>query len=377
MLTKLLRSSLLWAATFFILCSVLVFNVVNHLFLQKDDNLQFALEQGKELVINVETGDIIEGFTVELMQGHNAPEEEAASEKDAAKSHGDDKKEVEKPQEATATKDKPQTTSKKEQAPEATTPKDEKQEHASVTPEQPTAAEEPQPEKPIATSGAKELPKISIIIEGLGLSRTTTEKAIVLPADVTLSFSPYAPHLEKWFEIAQQRNHELCLNLPLEPTRYPMDDPGPYALLTELEEEKNIERLKWVLSRAEKGYVGVVSGSDEKFTSSMRSIKPVFRYLRDKDISFVYGGQVSNSSLFQIANRIGVDLISRDIIVDQEITREKIKARLDEVEKRAKQNGYALALARPYPLTVDMLRTWIVTLEKKGIDVVPLTKLFD
>src|SRR5690606_3469210 len=81
-------------------------------------------------------------------------------------------------------------------------------------------------------------PRIAIIVAGLGLSEAATTAAIQqLPAEISLSFSPYSNRIEEWVAMARAAGHEVLIDLPMEPTSFPRDDPGPRALLTSLSPE--------------------------------------------------------------------------------------------------------------------------------------------
>ena len=74
-----------------------------------------------------------------------------------------------------------------------------------------------------------------VVVTGLGLATDVSETAIrTLPAAVSLSFTPYAKDLETWISLARSQGHEVLLDLPMEPTTFPNDDPGPRALITSL-----------------------------------------------------------------------------------------------------------------------------------------------
>src|SRR5690606_15597580 len=73
-------------------------------------------------------------------------------------------------------------------------------------------------------------PRVALIVGGLGLNAVTTRAAIErLPAEVTLSFVPYAEGLQAWIDMARAHGHEVMLEMPMEPTGYPDNDPGPYT----------------------------------------------------------------------------------------------------------------------------------------------------
>jgi len=70
-------------------------------------------------------------------------------------------------------------------------------------------------------------PRVALIIGGLGLNARATREAIeTLPADVTLSFVPYADGLQGWIDMARAAGHEVLLETPMEPKDYPDNDPS-------------------------------------------------------------------------------------------------------------------------------------------------------
>ncbi|MFC7542651.1 divergent polysaccharide deacetylase family protein [Siccirubricoccus deserti] len=81
------------------------------------------------------------------------------------------------------------------------------------------------------------------------MNAAVSENAIRrLPGAVTLAFSPYAPQLPLLLDQARAKGMELLVALPLEPTGYPLNNPGDRALLTGQTEAQNQDRLDWVLS---------------------------------------------------------------------------------------------------------------------------------
>ena len=55
-----------------------------------------------------------------------------------------------------------------------------------------------------------------------------------LPAAVTLAVSPYAPDPAEAAGRRAAAGHEILVSIPMEPEGYPLNDPGPRALLTSL-----------------------------------------------------------------------------------------------------------------------------------------------
>src|SRR6202012_4856582 len=90
------------------------------------------------------------------------------------------------------------------------------------------------------------------------------EKAIHLPAPVTLSFLPYAVRLREQAKQAQAAGHELLLHMPMEPIG--REDPGPGALLTNLPMDELRARFEKALDSFP-GFDGINNHMGSKFTA--------------------------------------------------------------------------------------------------------------
>ncbi|MBU6445480.1 MAG: divergent polysaccharide deacetylase family protein, partial [Alphaproteobacteria bacterium] len=101
---------------------------------------------------------------------------------------------------------------------------------------------------PVATPKGK--PQIALVISGLGVSAKATEAALkTLPPGVTLAFAPYAGDAQRWVSEARRLGHEVLLEVPMEPYDFPDSDPGPHTLRPTLDENGNLDRLRWALTR--------------------------------------------------------------------------------------------------------------------------------
>ena len=50
-----------------------------------------------------------------------------------------------------------------------------------------------------------------------------------------------------------------------------------------------------------------------------------------------------------------------------------IDARLEEVERIAREIGVSVAVGQAYPVTIERIRAWVQTLEAKGIVLAPVS----
>ncbi|MBT5267753.1 MAG: divergent polysaccharide deacetylase family protein [Rhodospirillaceae bacterium] len=222
-------------------------------------------------------------------------------------------------------------------------------------------------------------PRISIVVVNLGLSRPMTEAVIEnLPPEVSLSFSPIAPanNIKSLSRLAREKGHEIYLDLPLEPTGYPRDDPGPKTLLSSLSAVENLNRLEWVLTRGG-GYVGVVIEMGDKFTVVKEAMMPVLQYLKERGLFLIDSRASSRSLAPELAASIQLPRAFNDQFIDRIPAVEHIDRHLIELERVARDNKFALGVAQPYPVTLDRLALWIRTLKGKNIALAPATALAD
>ena len=207
----------------------------------------------------------------------------------------------------------------------------------------------------------------------MGLSRTSTEEAMKLPGNITFSYSPYSGNLKEWFERAKEKNNQTLLDIPLEPSDYPISDPGPYALLTTLSKEDNLGRLRTIFSLGD-GYTGIRIARGDKFSSSLDDVTAVFKEIKDKNLFVVFSGDID----FQVENvmkNLGIKYIKADDQIDEKLSKEVIFEKLTMLEATALEKGYAVAMARPYPLTVKVINQWMQTLKDKNIEIVQISAL--
>ena len=76
------------------------------------------------------------------------------------------------------------------------------------------------------------------------------------------------------------------------------------------------------------------------------------------------------------ASRIGVPFLTRNVFLDHVDDLAGINAQLNEVEKLAKQQGFAAAIGHPRDATLEALAVWLATIEQRGFQLVPLSSLF-
>ena len=218
-------------------------------------------------------------------------------------------------------------------------------------------------------------PRIAVIVTGLGVSENATKSAIdSLPGAVTLSFAPFAKNLAAWIDKSRSSGHEVLIDLPMEPIDYPRSDPGPNTLLTNVPIDQNLRRLGWILSRAT-GYVGVSIYMGSGMVSKPRALSPILSELKTRGLMLVDTRENPLGHATDLAKEMDLTVAVGDALIDRDLAASQIDKQLADLEQRARDRGAAIAVGRPFPVTVNRLKAWTASLNAKGIALAPVSAL--
>ena len=222
---------------------------------------------------------------------------------------------------------------------------------------------------------ADKRPRIALVITDLGLSRLITDQAIgQLPPPVTLSFDAQGPVVAAWGTRARQDGHEILLQLPMEPFDFPQSDPGPNTLLLHLPSSDNLARLNKVMARMS-GYIGVTTAVDSSFALDQDKFMPVLQVLHDRGLMILDARVASHSPVTDMAHGKGIPAAAATERLDTDLAPEAIAAALDDLEKTARQEGYAIGITTATPVMLDQLQIWLKDLPQRGIALAPLSAM--
>ena len=217
--------------------------------------------------------------------------------------------------------------------------------------------------------------RIAIVVSGLGISAKATSAALAsLPPGVTLGFAPYAGDVQHWVSQARQFGHEVVLEVPMEPFDFPDSDPGPHTLRSGAEEDANLQRLDWALSRFT-GYAGVTNLLGQRFLSDSDALSPVMTDLTRRGLYFYDNGAAAQSVTPDVAGRQGTAFVQAGATLDSIQTALEIDKQLSALEDQARLHGSAVGAGFLYPVTVERIATWAKTLPGRGFVLVPVSAI--
>jgi polysaccharide deacetylase 2 family uncharacterized protein YibQ len=216
-------------------------------------------------------------------------------------------------------------------------------------------------------------PRVGLVLAGIGLNQADSEAAVrSLPGGVTLAISPYAPNPAKLLAAARLAEHEYLLSIPMESQGYPLNDPGPQALMTSLAPEQNHTRLEWALSRIG-GYVGTTgalgSQRGERYASLADQMKPVLEELAKRGLLYIDPRQGTAHPPFLWGRAI-------DLVIDEPPNAADIDDKLSRLARLAREKGSALGLATVVrPMTTERIAAWANGLTADGLALAPVSAL--
>ena len=218
-------------------------------------------------------------------------------------------------------------------------------------------------------------PRVGLLIAGFGLNEAESNKALRdLPGGVSFAVSPYATGLDTLLSRVRFAEHEYLLSVPMEPQIYPLNDPGPRALMTNQTADENLQRLSWALSRIA-GYVGVTGAlgamRGERFAAQVEQMDPVLAEVGRRGLLYIDPRPGVGGGAARLPHVWSRDV---DLVVDEPV--EDIDARLADLERLARDKGSALGLAgAPRPVTVQRILLWSNGLTDRGLILAPVSAL--
>ena len=213
----------------------------------------------------------------------------------------------------------------------------------------------------------------SIIIDDLGNNLEYGQDIINLPAALTIAILPETTYANDLAHLAAKKQKEVMLHLPMQSIEHHKHSPGTLDLhMTQNEFKKQLQQ--------DLNSVPYVRGVNNHMGSLLTRHPGHMSWLMDelskRDGLYFIDSKTTNKS---IADKIAIEYeiphLSRDFFLDPDENENTLRVQFDRFINKINQRGYALAIAHPYPKTIQFLQRHLKELEAQGIKLLPVSKL--
>ncbi len=228
-----------------------------------------------------------------------------------------------------------------------------------------------------APNGKK--PRISIIVDDVGLSKKYVDQLVELSPNITFAIMPKRPHSIYAAKKAREYGIAVILHQPMEPkasSGYNADDAGEGVLMVGQPKDLIIAQLNSNLASVP-NVIGVNNHMGSKFTENEELMKLVMINLKKKGLFWVDSLTTPNSMGYSTAKDEGVKVARRDVFLDNKKKgKSYVVGQLKKLINKAEKNGYAIGICHPYPQTIQALSEEIPKFNGK-IEITPVKSLLN
>jgi polysaccharide deacetylase 2 family uncharacterized protein YibQ len=213
----------------------------------------------------------------------------------------------------------------------------------------------------------------SIIIDDLGNNLEFGNMVINLPAPITLAFLPHTEYANELAESAHQSGKEVMLHLPLQSVRHHSHTPGTLKL--HMTHKQFISQLKNNIHSIPH-IKGINNHMGSLLTRHPGHMDWLMAALANEGNLYFVDSKTTHKSVAPLfATKHQVPFLNRDIFLDPDFRPETIRREFTRFINKAKLTGYAIAIAHPYPGTIQFIQQHLDELEEQGIRLVPVSEI--
>jgi polysaccharide deacetylase 2 family uncharacterized protein YibQ len=237
----------------------------------------------------------------------------------------------------------------------------------------------PIPEEPVwrknavKVAGTGNAPRLAIIIDDMGPDRHAVKRASRIKGPLTFAFLPYAQFLPRLTQYAHDHGHELMVHMPMEPAGHNAD-PGPNALLLDLDPAELKRRIAWNLDRFD-GFVGTNNHMGSLYTTNEPAMRLVLEEVQKRGLLYVDSRTTKETVGERVSKELGIPTLARDVFLDNEEDEDAIREQLRMAVSIARKYGSAIAIGHPYKETLSVLEKDLPDYQRQGLVLVPVSAL--
>jgi len=216
---------------------------------------------------------------------------------------------------------------------------------------------------------------VAIVIDDLGQDMKPAQDLLDLPDRITLGVMPHLPFSKKIAETAHQNGREVLVHIPMEAKVRAEKRFSPGILRSDMTPMEFISTVKEDLDSVP-GAAGTNNHEGSSLTENREAMTFLMSELKARGLFFLDSMTNAKSAAYTVAKEFGLKSARRDVFLDNDGNNPAaIRTQLDELARKARQNGRAIGIGHPHPATITELKKWLATIDEQGIEVVPVSAL--
>ncbi len=215
---------------------------------------------------------------------------------------------------------------------------------------------------------------VTIIIDDLGVSYNAANQLMDIGLDLTLSIMPEKKYSKRIAVSAMDRGFDVMLHMPMEPRDYPTNNPGKGALLVNLSDDEITRRMNTAIDSVP-GIIGVNNHMGSRFSENCEKMATVMGVIKERKLFFLDSRTSKDTCAQKTAKEFGVPNGRRNVFLDNDRDKDSILKQLRALIKRAKKNGYAVAICHPYPETIAALKELREILQENNVGIKKISEM--
>jgi len=218
------------------------------------------------------------------------------------------------------------------------------------------------------------VPRVAIVIDDVGFEAGPALELSRLGLHLTFAILPHQRYTRSLAASLHAAGHEVILHLPMEPLAYPALRPGEGAVSEAMSPTDIALAVARDLDEVPEA-VGVNNHMGSRATADPRVMRAVLEVVQRRGLYFLDSRTTRETVGFEMAQTMGIPALERTIFLDDRREASYIEGQVRGLLRKAREEGTAVAIGHPDPVTVEVLKRSVDLLSSDEIRVVPASEL--
>ena len=215
--------------------------------------------------------------------------------------------------------------------------------------------------------------RMAIILDDWGTNYGLIHQAVAIGRPLTISIIPHLKYSRRIAEEARKNSLGVMLHMPMEPKKA-REKMEPQTILTTTSDLEVIRYLDEALADVPEAE-GVNNHTGSKATTDRRIMRLVLSHLKDKGLFFVDSFVTEETVGPDVAREIGILFARRNVFIDNDTRKEKIKDELEAAVQAALKKGQVIVIGHDKKSTLAAISEEVSAIEKQGVRLVLVKEL--